>query len=231
MIAARTLLSIGTVRDHHESITILQSALAGALVSTARIVAEAEARWVGCAPTGAKRIYFANHTSHADFVLIWAALPQSLRWCTRPVAAADYWARGTVRRYLAGQIFGAVLVKRGYPGHEHAPLTPLLEALDYGHSLIVFPEGTRGSGDALAPFKCGIYRLALARPEVELVPVWIDNLYRVLPRGAILPAPLRCSVTFGEATRLLSGESKKVFLTRLQGMVASLGESCKVNCS
>jgi 1-acyl-sn-glycerol-3-phosphate acyltransferase len=95
--------------------------------------------------------------------------------------------------------------------------------------LIMFPEGTRGRGEALQPFKCGIFHLASTRPNVELVPVWIDNLYRVLPRGAILPVPLLCSVTFGEPTHLLPGEDKKSFLARLHQSVSTLGASCAAN--
>src|SRR5262249_33494937 len=152
------------------------------------------------------------HTSHADFILVWSALTPNLRSRTSAVAAADYWQRGVLRRYLAEQVFRTVLVEREHVDRAHNPLAPMVRALDDGYSLILFPEGTRGRSEGLQPFRCGIYHLAQARPSVELVPVWIDNLYRVLPRGAIVPAPLECSVTFGEPTYLLPGESKKAFL-------------------
>jgi len=134
-----------------------------------------------------------------------------------------------VRRYIAGQVFHAVLVERDRVDRTHNPMAPMLRALDGGNSLILFPEGTRGNGIELLPFKCGIYHLAHERPEVELIPVWIDNLYRVLPRGAILPAPLLSSLTFGAPVGLLPGEEKKMFLGRLREVVASLGESCTTN--
>jgi 1-acyl-sn-glycerol-3-phosphate acyltransferase len=218
-------------RAQEESIAARMSrhAVTGTLVFTARAITGAEARWVDCTPSGTQRIYFANHTSHADFILLWTALSPPLRSRTFPVAAADYWDRNLVRRYLATRVFRAVLVERDRQDRTNNPITQMVQALDEGNSLIVFPEGTRGNGAALLPFKCGIYHLAHARPNVELVPVWIDNLYRVLPKGAIIPVPLLCSATFGEPTHLLSGEDKKAFLARLHQTVTQLGATCAAN--
>ncbi len=208
---------------------MLRQILAGTLVATARAITGAEARWIGCAPSETRRIYIANHTSHADFILLWAALTPRLRPHTFPVAAADYWNANGVRRYIVKEVFRAVLVERDRAHRTHDPLAAMIQALDDGNSLIMFPEGTRGRGEELQPFKCGIYHLADARPNVEIVPVWIDNLYRVLPRRAILPVPLLCSATFGEPTHLLPGEDKKAFLARLHQSVAALGASCATN--
>jgi 1-acyl-sn-glycerol-3-phosphate acyltransferase len=220
-------------RTQKESIgaQVLRRILTGTLISTARAITGAEARWVGCVPSETRRVYIANHTSHADFILVWAALTPGPRSRTLPVAAADYWNANAVRRYMAKQVFRAVLVERDRIHRTHDPVVAMIEALDGGNSLIMFPEGTRGHGEALQPFKCGIYHLAHARPNVEVVPVWIDNLYRALPRGAILPAPLLCSVTFGEPTHLLAGEDKKAFLARLQHTVTRLGAPCATNRS
>jgi 1-acyl-sn-glycerol-3-phosphate acyltransferase len=135
--------------------------------------------------------------------------------------------RGAVRRLLIERVFEGVLVERGRVDRSHDPLLPMLRALDSGKSLIVFPEGTRGNGDELLAFKCGIYHLAHQRPSLDLIPVWIENLHRVLPRGAILPVPLLCSVTFGEPTRFADGEDKKAFLARLRQSVLDLGASCQ----
>jgi hypothetical protein len=132
------------------------------------------------------------------------------------VAAADYWARGAVRRYLIRRVFAGVLVDRAPTGLEGHPLTPMLEALDRGESLIFFPEGTRGAGDELLPFKAGMFHLASARPEVDLVPVWMRNSYRVMPKGSLFPVPLLCSATFGRPARLQPGEDKAAFLERLR---------------
>ena len=77
------------------------------------------------------------------------------------------------------------------------------------------PEGTRNTTEErLLPFKSGLYHLARARPAVELVPVWIENLNRVMPKGELVPIPLLCTVTFGAPLALLAGEAKDAFNRR-----------------
>ena len=203
--------------------------IASTIVGIARLIAGAEARWLGCAPSSRQRIYLANHTSHVDFVVLWAALPREARVLTRPVAGGDYWERSPLRRYLAVNVFHAVLVDRdGHHDREakimNAQRTVALtaEALAARHSLIIFPEGTRGSGADLAPFKSGLYHLCRRRPDVELVPTWLDNLHRILPKGEVLPVPLRGSVTFGTPLSLEPGEPKGDFLARARNALLSL---------
>lgn len=178
------------------------------------------------APAERQRIYIANHASHADFLLLWSALPPRLRSRTRPVAAADYWRSGNVRRYLAERVFRSVLLERANLWQNRNPLQPLLAALDGGDSLIQFPEGTRGSGAEVAPFRCGIYHLLAARPHAEIVPVWIGNLHRVLPRGCRLPVPLPCTLRFGQPFVCDPAADKAAILERLRRSVARLGEQC-----
>ncbi len=199
----------------------------------ARLVTGAQARWIGCAPRNVQRIYFANHSSHGDFVLIWAALPPPLRASTRPIAGADYWDRGTVKRFLIRDVFNGVLIDRTRPVGEEArnrsdPIEPMAGAVEQGYSLILFPEGTRNtSEEPLLPFKSGIYHLAKRCPQVELVPVWIENLHRVMPKGEFLPVPLLCSVNFGEPMRLGAMEDKNTFVERTRSALLALGASVK----
>jgi 1-acyl-sn-glycerol-3-phosphate acyltransferase len=204
---------------------------AGVLIAAARWLTGVHARWIGCAPAVKRRVYFANHSSHADFVAIQAALPPHLRSRSLAVAAGDYWTKGKVRRYVVEEVFRTILVDRQHTRYRNNPLPAMVRALDNGNSLILFPEGTRGDGERIQPFRCGIYHLARLRPEVELVPVWIDNLHRVLPKGALVPIPLECSVTFGPPTHLREGECKSEFLERLQQAVLSLRSSCTMHCS
>jgi len=169
------------------------------------------------------RIYFANHTSMLDFVLLWSVLPDAIRRRTRPVAAHDYWSATPLRRWIAASLFRAVLIERKHVTRATNPLDPLLAILAAGESLILFPEGGRHDGPTLAPFKSGLYHLAQKFPHVELIPVYVDNLNRVLPKGEILPIPLLCSVTFGAPFAVDLQEPKADFLVRAQNAVARLG--------
>ncbi len=197
--------------------------VAAAIVGFARAVTGVRALWRGAAPNPAPTVYFANHTSHGDFVLVWAALPGPLRRSTRPVAAADYWSGSALRRYIGCRVFRALLIDRDRQGSACDPVAAMAAPLQQGDSLILFPEGTRNTGDEpLLPLKSGLYHLACARPEVRFVPVWIENLRRVLPKGAVVPVPLACSVDFGPALQLLPGEAKADFLARARAALLAL---------
>jgi 1-acyl-sn-glycerol-3-phosphate acyltransferase len=184
-----------------------------------------QARWSGCLPQTGQRVYFANHSSHGDFVLIWGSLPLELRLLTRPVAGADYWNTSPLRRFIGRDVFNALLIDRTANRMDGGtdPVARMHDALRGGASLILFPEGTRNTSDErLLPLKSGIYHLANACPEIEFIPVWIDNLNRVMPKGEIIPVPLLCTVTFGEPVRLQAGEHKERFLTRCRERLLSL---------
>lgn len=202
------------------------SAAAAALITgLARVLTGARSLWLGCTPQPVQRIYFANHSSHADFVLLWSSLPPRLRARTRPVAGADYWQQGRLRSWLITQVFRGVLVARARLSPDDDPQRPLREALQAGDSLILFPEGTRNMTDApLLPFKTGLYWLGKDFPQVELVPVWISNLNRVMPKGRIIPLPLLCTLHFGAPLCLQADESKEAFLERARTALLALAE-------
>lgn len=197
---------------------------AAAICGFAQLLTGVRALWRGCAPEDRLRVYFANHNSHADFVLVWASLPPTLRRKTRPVAGSDYWLQGALRCFLINDVFRAVLVDRvhGSPGDATNPVEQMAAALAAGDSLIIFPEGTRNLGEELLPFKSGIYHLARSRPTVEFVPVWIENLGRVMPKGSLIPVPLLCTLTFGRPLRLDADEAKDAFLARCRDALLAL---------
>ncbi|MBN9410915.1 MAG: 1-acyl-sn-glycerol-3-phosphate acyltransferase [Burkholderiales bacterium] len=193
------------------------------LLGLIRLLTGAQARWWGCPPKAEQRIYFANHQSHADLVMIWAALPQELRGITRPIAARDYWTRSPFRQWITTAVFNAVYVDRERKEGED-PLAPLIDALERGDSIIIFPEGTRGYQEEPQPFKSGLYSLAQRFPDVVLVPAWINNIQRLLPKGEVIPVPVLCSVTFGAPIQLQEGEDRRVFLDRARDAVVALRE-------
>lgn len=200
---------------------ITAQAMSTFLLWLVRLLTGAQARWYGCPPKAEQRIYFANHQSHADLVLIWAALPQELRSITRPIAARDYWTASPFKRWITTEVFNAVYVERERKGDED-PLQPLINALDSGDSLILFPEGTRGHEEDPQPFKSGLYNLAQRFPGVVLVPAWIHNVQRVMPKGEVVPVPVLCSVTFGAPLALEPDEPRTAFLSRARDAVMAL---------
>jgi len=189
-----------------------------------RLVTGAQGHWFDCQPHAGQRVYIANHSSHLDFLVLWAVLPSTVREATRPVAAKDYWERNALRRWLASKVFRAVLVDRnpGAMAGADTVLRPLAEALRQGSSLILFPEGTRGTGAEVARFKSGLYYLCRMAPGVEIVPAYLANLNRILPKGEFVMVPLLSRVSFGPPLRLEEGERKPLFLERARKAVCSL---------
>ena len=194
-----------------------------ALVGTARALLSLRA--IDLPPPGsAPRIYVANHVSHADFVALWSVLPKPQRLRTRPVAGADYWQSG-LKRWIADQVFRAVLIDRDPAKRQTDPVETVASVLRGGEDVIFFPEGTRNLTDArLLPLKSGIFHLAHAAPMAEIVPAWILNLDRILPKGSFLPVPLNCAVRFGTPLRPDEGEGRDAFLIRLAEAMLTLSE-------
>lgn len=206
--------------------------IASLLAAVARGISGVQVQWAGCEPDERQRIYFANHSSHLDFVVLWSALPSEIRAKTRPIAAKDYWEQTALRRYLANNVFHAVFLERVAPTKAKPSeeshfvgrhlIEEMAEALGTENSLILFPEGTRGTGEKVGPFRSGLYHLASRRPDVELVPAYLENLNRILPKGEFLPVPMLSLLTFGEPLHIKPDEDKDAFLERAHEAVASL---------
>lgn len=202
---------------------MLERLVAALIIGFVCLLTGAQAFWRGGRPNAAQRIFFANHASHGDFVLLWASLPPWLRRHTRPVAGADYWNKSALRRFIGGRVFRAVLIDRERKEESSDPIEQMVAALANGDSLIIFPEGTRNTTDAvLLPFKSGLFHLAAKYPRAELVPVWVNNLARVMPKGQLVPIPLLCTVTFGASLPRIDGEDKAAFLDRARAAMLAL---------
>ena len=203
--------------------------IAAALSAVTQLVCGAAVTWHCDSAGTTQRIYYGNHSSHLDFMLIWSSLPPRLRRSARPVAGRDYWERGAARRYLASRVFQAVLIERG--GQEKDPtsarfaIEQMARAMGDRYSLIVFPEGTRSADGLVGPFKSGLYHLSVLRPDVELVPVYLENLNRILPKGELLPVPMMSRVTFGSAFSRRGILEKAEFLLNAREALMQLRDS------
>lgn len=205
------------------SASLLQIVSGSVLAVLARGVTGVRPIWAGSAPNGRQRIYYANHASHGDFILVSTCLIPAERSRTAAVAGADYWSSGRVRQFISRRLLRTVLVERNWVERIADPMQVMLDALDAGQSLIFFPEGTRNmTEEPLLRFRSGLYNLAAARPDVELIPCWIENMSRVLPKGALLPIPLLCRVVFGAPVTLNDGEDRKDFLNRARQALLTL---------
>jgi 1-acyl-sn-glycerol-3-phosphate acyltransferase len=201
--------------------------IAPALATIASLVAGTSARWL-CDPDAvAQRIYYGNHSSHLDFVIIWSSLPMRARQVVRPVAGGDYWENGRIRRFVAREVFRAVLIPRSGPGEcrcraARASIERLARELEDRQSLIIFPEGTRAANGEVGAFKSGLFHLAKLRPDVELIPVYLENLNRILPKGEVLPVPMLSRAVFGRPLVRMDDEDKHAFLIRAREALLQL---------
>lgn len=191
----------------------------------ARLLTGARSLWVGCQPEMKQRIYYANHNSHIDFILLWSSLPKLMRRKTKPVAASDYWLKDGFRQFLIKDTFNGVTIQRNREDKAD-PLQPVKDALAQGYSIIFFPEGTRNLDDdlELLPFKSGLYNLHKQFPEIEIVPVWISNLRRVMPKGSFVPLPLLSTVCFGFPLEQHLEMDKATFIDYAQKQLLQLKE-------
>mgnify|MGYP000670937752 CR=1 FL=1 len=162
------------VQDHLPM--LVDRLLASALCGFARALTGVRALWLGSAPDAGPRVYFANHRSHGDFVLIWASLPPPLRRRTRPVAGADYWLTTPLRRFLINRVFRGVCIDRR-PGRSGPnPVEQMGEALTARESLILFPEGTSSDGTRVLEFKSTLFSIAVpeeVRDKITVQPISI----------------------------------------------------------
>ncbi len=193
---------------------------------SARLLTGARSVWLGCEPDLKQRIYYANHNSHIDFILLWSSLPKPIRRKTRPVAASDYWNKDGLRRFLIQDTFNGVTIKRNRENNAD-PLQPIKDVLSDGYSIIFFPEGTRNLDDDvdLLQFKSGLYHLHKQFPEIEIIPVWISNLRRVMPKGALIPLPLLSTVCFGAPLTSHLNMDKTEFLDYAQDALIKLKQA------
>ena len=149
-------------------------------------------------PTKGPAIVVANHASHVDTLLLLTIFPARTLERVRPAAAADYFLKTPVMSWFSRNVIGIVPVARDKAAKGEDVLAPARDALAAGDIVIVFPEGTRGDGEHITRLKTGVAKLAAAFPEAPVTPIWLQGAGRVLPKGALLPVPMNCTVLVGE---------------------------------
>ena len=201
---------------------LLDKAAKNSLILLSRLLSGATVLWYESQPDTCQRVYFSNHTSHLDALVIWAALPHRIREKTRMIAAEDYWAAGPIRRYISLRLFNAILIERENVNLKNTPIKVMMDGMQDEFSIILFPEGGRSDSGELGEFKSGLYYLCRKRPDLELIPVYLNNMNRILPRGKTLPVPMLSRVIFGPPMWLEMGETKDSFLERSRQAVRKL---------
>jgi 1-acyl-sn-glycerol-3-phosphate acyltransferase len=155
-------------------------------------------------------------------MVIWAALPPAIRDKTRMVAAKDYWDSNPIRRYFAKELLKAVLIDRESLSFKNTPVQVMADEIKNEYSLILFPEGGRSQDGTFGEFKSGLYYLCRRRPDLELIPIYLNNLNSILPRGKTLPVPMLSRVIFGPPMWLEMNEQKESFLNRARNAILKL---------
>ena len=154
-------------------------------------------------------IIIANHSSHLDTASLLSLFPLRRLRKIRPVAAADYFERNRFVSAVSRICFNILPIARKGLTPETNPLPRMEAALQAGDSLIIFPEGTRGSGTDISKFHSGAAHLIEKCPDVPVLPVYLVNMGRSLPKGEWIPVPFFCEVRLGEP-RLFSGNRREI---------------------
>lgn len=163
-------------------------------------------------PVSGPCILAANHNSHLDILMIYAALPARLIVTSHVVAAYDYFARNRLLYAIVDFLFRPIWIDReSGSGDIMERMSACLEA---GECVIIFPEGTRGDAGQLGKFKSGVGKLAADHPEAPLLPVFLRGTERALPRKASLPMPIWQHVSIGPPQRLVAEVSDTTEILR-----------------
>lgn len=167
-------------------------------------------------------VLIANHSSHLDTISLLSLFPLRRLRRIRPVAAADYFERNRFVSLFTKTLFNILPIARKNITTENNPLRRMRDAIEAGDSLIIFPEGTRGSGEQIGEFRSGVAHLIEKTPGVPVVPAYLVNMGRSLPKGEFIPVPFFCEIRIG-ASRILQG-SRQEITRALEAAVRELAE-------
>jgi 1-acyl-sn-glycerol-3-phosphate acyltransferase len=155
-------------------------------------------------------ILIANHNSHMDTMAIMSAIPSRYIHRVHPIAARDFFGGSLFKKILMRYLVNATLIKRDRTDPENDPIDSLDKMLKKSRSLILYPEGSRGIPGVMSNFKKGLGYLIQRNPDVDVIPVYLDNVYKTLPKGKKIILPYNCSINFGEPIKFNSYELEDI---------------------
>jgi len=121
-------------------------------------------------------LFVSNHQSNFDIPIFIGFVPRDKGFIAKyelsKVPLFSMWMR-----YL-----GCVFINRNDARQSLAMLSAAAERLKQGHSLVIFPEGTRSKDGTLGNFKSGSLKIAL-NANVPIVPVTINGSMNIMPKG------------------------------------------------
>ena len=163
-------------------------------------------------------ILIANHNSHMDTMAIMSAIPSRYIHKVHPIAARDFFGGSLFKKILMRYLVNATLIQRDRDDPNNDPIDSMDKMLKKSRSLILFPEGSRGVPGVIAKFKKGLGYLIQRNPEINVIPVYLDNVYKTLPRGKNLILPYNCSIKFGDPIKFKSMEMDDILLSSEKAM-------------
>jgi 1-acyl-sn-glycerol-3-phosphate acyltransferase len=163
-------------------------------------------------------ILIANHNSHMDTMAIMSAIPSRYIHKVHPIAARDFFGGSLFKKILMRYLVNATLIQRDREDPENDPIDSMDKMLKKSRSLILFPEGSRGVPGVMTKFKKGLGYLIQRNPEINVIPVYLDNVYKTLPRGKNLILPYNCSIKFGDPIQFKSMEMEDILLSSEKAM-------------
>jgi 1-acyl-sn-glycerol-3-phosphate acyltransferase len=176
-------------------------------------------------PKSGPAILVANHNSHFDTLVLMTLLPITTLQKIKPIGSADYFFKKPLLRWFAKDILGVIPIKNGTGLPRADVIRPVVNALDKGNIVIIYPEGTRGRPEELSRFHHGIATLARLRPDVPVVPVYLRGLGNVLPKGSSVPVPFNCDVVVAPAMHGSNNEPS--FMERLEDRFRHLNDEVR----
>ena len=158
-------------------------------------------------------ILIANHNSHMDTMALMSAIPSRFIHRVHPIAARDFFGGSLFSRILMRYLVNATLIRRDREDPERDPIDDMDKMLKKQRSLILYPEGSRGIPGKMSNFKRGLGYLVQRNPNINVIPVYLENIYKTLPKGKKLILPYNCSIKFGQPIKFDSLEMEDILKT------------------